>query len=294
VKLIINPFYINNNDDDDDADRSTLKLLNKVEKHIMLYFGAVYKDTKYKGTKYKSTKYKDKGTKHGLNNFNLTNITFSVDIDVHTREKVTDYMKIIHRIGKVKGFSPSGDEWSEKSDNMNCFALEGNSNGIIFKLYDLEHLLMRYLNEDETGTDQYKTILRKSKGLLRVEIQLTEQAAIRAYTDETDVTAQIIELLRIGKMIFMDTFLRIVPRGNHYKKEKVERLINERVPDTAMRSKMMRLIELVPEKKSLLLAQKALNIRDIKDVMERFADINVSPVTLSKRQDIKELRGIQK
>ena len=57
---------------------------------------------------------------------------------------------------------------------------------------------------------------------------------------------------------------------------------------------MIRLIELVPEKKSLLLAQKTLNYRNIDDVMEKFADIEVSPVTISKRADEKYLQNLIK
>ena len=57
---------------------------------------------------------------------------------------------------------------------------------------------------------------------------------------------------------------------------------------------MIRLIELIPEKKSLLLAQKALSDRNIDTVMEKFADIEVSPVTISKRADEKHLQNLIK
>ena len=43
------------------------------------------------------------------------------------------------------------------------------------------------------------------------------------------------------------------------------------------------MIDLIPEKKSLFLAQKALNSRKVDDVMEGFAKIGVSPVTICKR-----------
>ena len=55
---------------------------------------------------------------------------------------------------------------------------------------------------------------------------------------------------------------------------------------------MLRLVELIPEKKSLYLAQKAMNCRDIEKVMEEFAKINVSPVTISKRHEVKCLENI--
>ena len=57
---------------------------------------------------------------------------------------------------------------------------------------------------------------------------------------------------------------------------------------------MLRLVELIPEKKSLLLAQKALNYRRIDDVMDMFAAIDLSPAIISKRQDIKKLDNLYK
>lgn len=44
----------------------------------------------------------------------------------------------------------------------------------------------------------------------------------------------------------------------------------------------MQLLALVPEKKSLYLAQRAINCRNMERVMDSFAKISVSPVTISK------------
>ena len=66
--------------------------------------------------------------------------------------------------------------------------------------------------------------------------------------------------------------------------------IRKEVGDAVLRRKMLRLLALVPEKKSLLLAQRAMNCRDVEKVMDMFAKINVSPVTISKRYEIKYLK----
>lgn len=55
---------------------------------------------------------------------------------------------------------------------------------------------------------------------------------------------------------------------------------------------MLRLLALIPEKKSLYLAQKAMNCRNVEKVMEGFAKINLSPVTISKRHDVKHLENL--
>ena len=49
---------------------------------------------------------------------------------------------------------------------------------------------------------------------------------------------------------------------------------------------------LIPEKKSLYLAHKAMNCRNIEKVMKGFAKINLSPVTISKRHNITHLDNL--
>lgn len=80
--------------------------------------------------------------------------------------------------------------------------------------------------------------------------------------------------------------------GIFYKKDKAEEIIWREIKDTRLRRRMLRLVELIPEKKSLYLAQKAMECRNIEKVMGAFAKINLSPVTISKRQDIKRLENI--
>jgi len=81
--------------------------------------------------------------------------------------------------------------------------------------------------------------------------------------------------------------MRIVPFGNFYKKAKAEEIIRSKVKNATIGRKMLWLIGLVPKKKSLLLAQKALNYRRIDKVMKAFFDIELAPITISKRHDIK-------
>ena len=75
------------------------------------------------------------------------------------------------------------------------------------------------------------------------------------------------------------------------KKDKAAEIIRGNIKDSIMRRKMLRLLVLIPEKKSLYLAQKAMNCRDIEKIMEKFENIGVSPVTISKRQDIRYLKN---
>lgn len=52
------------------------------------------------------------------------------------------------------------------------------------------------------------------------------------------------------------------------------------------------MVALIPEKKSVYVAQKAMNCRRMRKVLEGFPKINLSPVTISKRQDIKYLKNL--
>jgi len=69
-------------------------------------------------------------------------------------------------------------------------------------------------------------------------------------------------------------------------------ILRKEVSDRVQRRKMMRLLVLIPDKKSLHLAQKELNCRNVEDVMMAFARINLSPVTISKRHNVKHLKNI--
>ena len=57
---------------------------------------------------------------------------------------------------------------------------------------------------------------------------------------------------------------------------------------------MLRLLDLIPEKKSLRLAQKAMKYRKVDDIMDAFAYLDLSPVTLSKRHNIEMLDNLYK
>ena len=209
-------------------------------------------------------------------------------VDVRSNEKVSAYLKVLRRIGKVKGFSPSRD--SSLDDDVSL-CLDGNSNGIKFMLYDLEALLGEGTSDVCSNIGQ-KYIPEDCEGLLRAEVRLTNPKAIRGYTNKSSVSKQISDLHDNRQQIFLETFMRIIPFGNFYKKNKTEEIIRAKVKDATIRRRMLRLVELIPGKKSLLLAQKALNYRRIDKVMKVFFDIEVAPITISKRHDIKKLDNL--
>jgi hypothetical protein len=230
---------------DDREDDKASKNLRKLEERIDDYFNS----------------------KYGLNDFKLSGMRIVADIDVRHREKAIAYMKVLKKIGYVKGFSPSSDS---RFDDCRSFALKGNSNGIKFTIYNLED----------------------AKGILRAEVGLTAPKTIQNFTDEAIALKQIIDLSKNREEIFLKTFTWIIPIGDFHKKNKAVEIIKREVADMTMRRKMLRLITLIPEKKSLLLAQKALNYRHIDDVMYKFYSINLSSVTISKRHDTKFLQNL--
>jgi hypothetical protein len=227
------------------------------------------------------------GLKYNLNDFNLKRMILMADIDVSSQEKVSAYIKVLQRIGKVKGFSPSNNECLNERAS---FCLDGNSNGVNFLIYDLKEVLANRIKEVETNRKKLKSIIENSEGILRAEVRLTEAKSIRAYTDKIDTSKQIAVLVKNSQDIFLDTFVRVVPLGDFYKKDTATKIIQKEVQDMTLRRRMLRLMALIPEKKSLLLAQKTLSYRRIDNVMETFATINVSPITISKRHDVKHLK----
>jgi len=78
IKFIVNPYNMLNTDKPDPD-----KLIRKLDKWVIRYFNDKYK----------------------LDDFELTGMDVTTDIDVLSGEKASDYMKVIQRVGKVKGFS---------------------------------------------------------------------------------------------------------------------------------------------------------------------------------------------
>ena len=152
-------------DDPSDTD----KLIRKLDKHIAEYFAHRYT----------------------LDDFILSCLTLTGDIDVGSRANVYNYLKVIRRVGRVKGFSPiSYDCFDDKAS----FCLSGKSNVTDFLLYDLEKFVADQLRNADTGQKKLQTAGEQPKGILRAEVRLTKQKAIREYTDTADTSGQIVKI----------------------------------------------------------------------------------------------------
>lgn len=254
VSTIVNPCLLLKGKEDDPH-----KLISKLGKRIFEYFNG----------------------KYNLENFTLTGLTLMSDINVGSKDKVSDYIKILQRIGKVKCFSPSQYECF---DDSNSFCLDGNCNGISFLIYDLHAALAGHWNDNR---------LKYTEGILRTEVRLTTINAIREYVSkDSSIASQILELSTRKQEIFMDVFTRIIPSGDFRKKNVADIIVKREIKDLRLQRRMLHLIELIPEKRSLLLALKALKYRWPNRIMDAFGKINLSPVTISKRMDINFLPSL--
>ena len=259
VRLVVNP-HIMLGDDDFDSE----KLVRKLCKRIDEYFCKQY----------------------SLRDFKLSKVVLTADVDVYNRENVSAYLKVLQRIGRVKGFSPVSYDYFDKGTS---FCLEGNSNGIEFLIYDLEKALMGQMGTKDSGKKKLSHMVKETKGVMRAEVRLTTPKTITSYTNTADTAEQISEIADKCKDIFFELFALVVPFGDFYKKDKVSDIIRSSVGNRVLRRKMLRLVALIPEKKSLWLAQREMGCRDMDTVMKEFAKINLSPVTISKRSGLKQL-----
>lgn len=156
-------------------------------------------------------------------------------------------------------------------------------------------VIQEYHKEMGIGGKKAKLAVKETEGILRLEVRLDKPKAIRMYAASEDTAECMKELLKERQSIFLDVLRQVIPFGDYYKKNKAFEIIQERVKDKVLRRKMLRLAALIPEKKSLYLAQKSMSCsRDMDKIMDGFAQINLSPVTISKRQDIKYLDNLYK
>ena len=261
VRMFINACIVVDNPHDTD------KLVRKLDKRITAYFNRKYQ----------------------LEDFTLSGVNLFTDIDVGKRKTVSDYLKVMQRVGKVKGFAPVNFDFLDDADS---FCLTGNSNDIDFLFYDLEEAIIGQLRNAGEGWKKIETASIQTKGILRAEVRLMKPKAVRAYTDADGVSDQIVALTKNSTDIFMETFTRAVPFGDFFKMDAAAEIVRSEVTGCTMQRKMLRLLSLIPKKKSLHLAQKAMNCRDVEKVMESFAKIHLSPVTIGKRHDVRHLDNI--
>lgn len=120
------------------------------------------------------------------------------------------------------------------------------------------------------------------------------QAAMREFDNPDSLTTeeQIALVSKKCKQIFLATFVAIVPYGDFYKLKDAEQLISTSNLKAKRKDKMLKVLRLVPKKKSLYFAFKESQIRDKNEVLSWFAQLNVSPITISKREGPKHLKNL--
>lgn len=221
--------------------------------------------------------------KYQLNDFSLHKTILVRDIDVKSKKNVQSYLKVLHKTNFAKSYSRSKNNDLSKDS---YFCVRGNSNGVEFLVYDLEERLkLEYVEKSKR---------KYMDSILRTEISFLKYKELKKMVKASTTSEYLGKINENHEIIYLQVFAKIVPFGEFYKKEDAEKILRQKVKDTVLRRKMLRLVTLIPEKKSLWLAQKAMKCRELDKVMAGFAKINLSPVTLSTRQEEKFLDNIYK
>ena len=203
-----------------------------------------------------------------LDDFTLTGASITTELDVGKQTLVKAYMAVLRRVGNVKGFTLRSDCLIGRTPTF--LHWQGNSNATDLILSQ----------SDRTG-------------VIQAEVRLLKNKAIRAFIRHDDDKAeQIIESTRRAETIFKEVFSWIIPFGDFCKKKLAVDRIRGDVRNASSRRKMLRLLDLIPKKKSLLLGLKASGCRNPRSLLLDFAKIYLSPVTISKRQKITRLDNL--
>ena len=80
-----------------------------------------------------------------LEAFTATGVTMTADLPIGDQARVSAYLRVLRRLGRVKHFSPVSYACFSAH---NSFCLEGNSNDTMFMAYDLRSLLEKQLGKD--------------------------------------------------------------------------------------------------------------------------------------------------
>ena len=85
------------------------------------------------------------GGQLSLEAFTATGVTMTADLPIGDQARVSAYLRVLRRLGRVKHFSPVSYACFSAH---NSFCLEGNSNDTMFMAYDLRLLLEKQLGKD--------------------------------------------------------------------------------------------------------------------------------------------------
>lgn len=230
-------------------------------------------------------------SEYELNDFLLTRIDFTSNFKVG-KTLVPEYISTMHKLGKVTKFKPKFDKTYyafHPEVEETSFDLVGKTNHIEFTVYDKES---DYKNHEKTE------LAKKAKGILRSEIRLSKRTAVKKalseYTSYTNLTTEEeFTLLALNShKIFLKWFTFIVPYGNFYTLKRAENIISDSNFSNPKKKNMLRLLRLISEKKSLYLAVKELNIRNIGEIIKCFEKLELSPITISKHKKISSLPNL--
>ena len=230
-------------------------------------------------------------SEYELNDFLLTRIDFTSNFKVG-KTLVPEYISTMHKLGKVTKFKPKFDKTyysSHPEVKETSFDLIGKTNHIEFTIYD---------KESDFKNHEKPELAKKAKGILRSEVRLSKRPAIKEslseYTSYTNLTTEEeFTLLALNSYkIFLKWFIYIIPYGHFHTLKNAEKIVSNSNFSNPKKKKMLRLLRLISEKKSLYLAVKELNTRNISEVIKCFEKLDLSPITISKHKKISSLPNL--
>lgn len=124
-----------------DSGVDTARFIQKLDKRLKKYFDFQYQ----------------------IDDFSLGGVDLATDINVGEHENVSAYLKVLQRVGKVKGYSLSDYDCF---DSRNSFCLDGNSNDIEFLLYDLEGVIVDQFRNTGIDHKRLKSIAKETESIL--------------------------------------------------------------------------------------------------------------------------------
>ncbi len=214
-------------------------------------------------------------SEYDMNSFELSRIDFTANL-----------------IGKVKNFVPKYTKSDFETKHINkkhSFDLKGKTNGIEFTAYDKEADFKKAGKRNKA---------EKAKGILRIEVRLITRKSVKKVletftTDQSLWTEEEFQLLaEHSTEIFWSRMAQIVPFGDFYRLKEAEQRILDSDLKQKKKEKMLCLIRLIAKRKSLYQALKEVNVRKSEEILLWFAKINVSPITISAREEIDFLENL--
>ena len=227
------------------------------------------------------------GPGFSLEEMSLCRVDLCVNIDVDSRENVSEYIKLLNKTHSSKAYKLSASPYYGVENEFKATSYNGSE----ISIYNKEAGLSSRKNSEAPDAE----------GILRIEYRIKRKGEINFMTCRyTDSNIGIIKYLaNNSEKIIKSIMSKLVLNADYYKPSVLQQALEANVRTNILKRRMLRLWELTSELSSLYLAKQHLKKEDNNVdaryctlMLKEFEKLNVNVVTLDDDSHLNRLPSL--